>query len=281
MAIQVKQRLVPSSKYKIKCPYIMEAEYITFHNTANDASAENEITYMLNNNNETSYHFAIDDKEVIQGVPLNRNAWHCGDGGGKGNRKSIGIEVCYSKSGGERYKKAEDLAIRFIAQLLHDRGWGINKVKKHQDWSGKYCPHRVLAEGRWDNVLNAIQKELNKLKKPTPSKPKQPQEKVNLVSEYYNHDSSGQKMVEDFLKSKKYYYETYTLTVALKTGWFHPDSEALKELEAFMKSKGWNYEIVPDRVGIKTGWYNEGSEGLEEVEKFFKGKKLKYKKEKA
>ncbi|MGF0002926.1 peptidoglycan recognition protein family protein [Bacillus altitudinis] len=162
MTIKVRKMLVSSAKTSIKCPYSMNAKYITFHNTANDASAENEITYMRNNNATVSYHFAVDDKEVIQGIETNRNAWHCGDGAAvsSGNRTSIGVEVCYSKSGGERYKKAEALAIKFIAQLLKERGWGVDRVKKHEDWSGKKCPHRVLSEGRWDAVKAAIAKEL-------------------------------------------------------------------------------------------------------------------------
>ncbi|ARC71981.1 N-acetylmuramoyl-L-alanine amidase [Bacillus licheniformis] len=163
MAISVTKNLVASSKYSVKCPYSMDAKYITFHNTANDASAANEIAYMIRNNNQVSYHFAVDDKEVVQGIPTNRNAWHCGDGNGPGNRSSIGVEVCYSKSGGAKYKAAEKLAIKFIAQLLKERGWGVDRVKKHQDWSGKYCPHRVLDEGRWDAVKAAIAAELKAL----------------------------------------------------------------------------------------------------------------------
>ncbi|KAB2491757.1 peptidoglycan recognition protein family protein [Priestia endophytica] len=170
MTIPVRQKLVPSSKYKIKCPYVMNPSYITFHNTANDASAENEVSYMNSNNNQVSYHFAVDDKEVVQALPLNRNVWHTGDGSGakSGNRTSIGVEICYSKSGGERYKKAEELGIKFIAQLLHEYGWGVNHVKRHQEWSGKYCPHRVLQEGRWNEVIQRIQAELNALQGETP-----------------------------------------------------------------------------------------------------------------
>lgn len=163
MAISVKKNMVAASKHSVKCPYSMDAQYITFHNTANDASAANEIAYMLRNNSSTSYHFAVDDKEVVQGIPTNRNAWHCGDGNGTGNRKSIGVEVCYSKSGGAKYKAAEALAIKFIAQLLKERGWGVDRVRRHQEWSGKYCPHRVLAEGRWDEVKASIAAELKAL----------------------------------------------------------------------------------------------------------------------
>lgn len=164
--IKIRKKLVSSGKYNIKCPYTMNAEYVTFHNTANDATAQNEISYMIRNNNQVSYHFAVDENEVVQGIPINRNAWHCGDGrNGTGNRKSIGVEVCYSKSGGERYKKAESLAIKFIAQLLHERGWGVDRVKPHQFWSGKYCPHRVLADKRWGDVISRIQAELNAIKR--------------------------------------------------------------------------------------------------------------------
>lgn len=70
-------------------------------------------------------------------------------------------------------EKQKALAIKFIAQLLKERGWGVERVKKHQEWSGKYCPHRVLDEGRWDEVKTAIATELKVLggKSTTPTKP--------------------------------------------------------------------------------------------------------------
>ncbi|MEC1649329.1 N-acetylmuramoyl-L-alanine amidase [Bacillus halotolerans] len=178
MAISVRKNLVAESKRELKCPYTMNAKYITFHNTWNDAPAANEVSYMIGNTSPTSFHFAVDDEEVVQGIPTNRNAFHCGDGSGvnSGNRTSIGVEVCYSKSGGAKYKAAEKLAIKFIAQLLRERGWGVDRVRKHQDWSGKYCPHRVLAEGRWESVKAAIAAELKALggksSKPAASAPK-------------------------------------------------------------------------------------------------------------
>lgn len=166
MTYAFKQSFLPSSKYSIKAPYTMVPQFITVHNTANDAPAANEISYMNSNNNQVSYHVAVDDKEVIQAIPFNRNAWHCGDGGGsidpnalkKGNRRSIGIEICYSKTGGVRYGVAEENAVQYIAKLLKQYGWGIERVKKHQDWNGKYCPHRILSEDRWGSFLKRIEK---------------------------------------------------------------------------------------------------------------------------
>lgn len=165
--MNVIKNLVSQSKYSIKCPYSMTPEFIVVHNTANDASAQNEVKYMISNNNQVSFHFAVDDKEVVQGLPLDRNAWACGDGAnGKGNRKGIQIEICYSKSGGVRFENAEKNAAKFIAQLLKERGWGVDKVKKHQDFRNKYCPHRTLDKG-WASFVNMVKDYLNELNKPT------------------------------------------------------------------------------------------------------------------
>lgn len=161
MSLTIIKNLVPQSKWPLKATYPMQAEEICIHNTANDASAANEIAYLHSNPDSTSYHFAVDDVQAVQGLPLDRNGWHAGDGlNGRGNRKSIGIEICYSKSGGPRFKQAEKNAAKLAAQLLKERGWGIDRVKKHQDYSGKYCPHRTLSETGWSNFLNMVQAEM-------------------------------------------------------------------------------------------------------------------------
>ncbi len=150
---------MPQNKYSIKCPYEMTPEGITIHNTANDASAMSEISYMIGNNNKTSFHIAIDNERIVQGIEFNRNAWHAGDGKGKGNMKTIGIEICYSKTGGERFNQAEKLTAEYVAYLLKQYGWGIDKVYKHQDWNNKNCPHRTLDLG-WQRFINMVQEYL-------------------------------------------------------------------------------------------------------------------------
>ena len=160
------QSLITQDKYGIKCPYSMQPKGICVHNTANDAPAKNEISYMKSNNMEVSFHVAIDDVEAIQGIPFNRNAWACGDGAnGEGNRNYIQIEICYSKSGGIKFNNAEKRAAKEIAALLKQYGWTINNVKKHQDFSNKYCPHRTLDNG-WKRFLTMIEVELSNLNKP-------------------------------------------------------------------------------------------------------------------
>ena len=151
----------PSNKIGLKCPYEMTPQGITVHNTANDASAMAEISYMLGNNYETSFHYAVDDYRAVQGIEENRNGWHASDGNGFGNRKTIAIEICYSKSGGSRFDKAEENAVELIVNILKRYGWGIDKVKRHYDYAPdkKYCPHRTMDKG-WQRFLNMIQAKL-------------------------------------------------------------------------------------------------------------------------
>lgn len=155
------KNIVPKDKYDIKCPYSMIPSRIVVHNTANDATARNEIAYMISNNQEVSFHYAVDDKEVVQGIPENRNAWHSGDGAnGKGNREGVAIEICYSMSGGSRFTQAEQNAVELIVSILKKYNWSVDRVTKHQDYNGKYCPHRTLDMG-WDRFIKMIEAKMN------------------------------------------------------------------------------------------------------------------------
>ena len=234
--MNIVKNLVSESKYSVKCPYAMTPEFIVVHNTANDATAANEVKYMISNNNQVSFHFAVDDKEIVQGLPLDRNAWACGDGAnGKGNRKGIQIEICYSKSGGARFENAEKNAAKFIAQLLKERGWGVDKVKKHQDFSNKYCPHRTLDKG-WASFVNMIKDYLNELNKPvqsTQSSSISVGDKVK-VKTTATHYATGQSMAS-FVKGS-----TYEVTRI----------DGNKLLLSDIVSWVWDYDV--DKVGSTT-----------------------------
>lgn len=153
--VPIVKQLCPESRFSIKCPYTRAPRFIVVHNTANDAPAVNEVTYMINRGDEVSFHAAADDKEIRLGLPYDRNAWASGDGLGQGNMYGIHIEICYSLSGGERFIKAEQNAAEYIAGLLRQYGWGLDKVTKHQDYDGKYCPHRTLDLG-WQRFKTMI-----------------------------------------------------------------------------------------------------------------------------
>ena len=184
MSYIYKKNLVSSSKYSIKCPYSMKPIGIAIHNTSNNASAENEVKYMINNNNQVSYHVAVDEKHVIQAIPFSRNAFHAGDGAnGVGNRQYIGIEICRSTGDLATFKKCEENCAKYVAHLLKQYGWTIKNVKRHKDFSGKNCPHMTMQLG-WQRFLDMVQKELDKLNKPaTTTKPTETVTKVQQVNE--------------------------------------------------------------------------------------------------
>ena len=166
MMINIIKNIVSDSLYPLKCSFKMNAEAICIHNTANDASAENEARYVHNNSAATSYHFAVDDKQAVQILPLDRNGWHAGDGAlGAGNRKSIGIEICYSLSGGVRFERAQENSAQLCAYLMHEYGWGLDlsRITKHEDYAKKHCPHRTLDDYGWDFYLNLVKQKYEEL----------------------------------------------------------------------------------------------------------------------
>ena len=165
LGLNINRQLISEDKYPIKATYDMKPEYLTIHNTANNAAASGEIAYMVGNDQYVSYHWAVDDVEAIQAIPHDRNAWHCGDGAeGTGNRYSIGIEICHSLDpNNPRYRQSEENGAKLAAFVLHETGLGLDRIKKHQDWSGKYCPHRILDNGDWENFKAKVTKYYNEL----------------------------------------------------------------------------------------------------------------------
>ena len=154
--MQITNVICPESKYPTKCPDVTEKDGICIHNTYNDASAMSEISYMLGRPEKVSFHAAVDNYRIVTGLPFERSCYAAGDGRyGKGNAHKIKIAICYSRSGGEQFEEAEKLAAEYTAYLLKQYNWGIDRVKKHQDFANKYCPHRTLDLG-WQRFLNMV-----------------------------------------------------------------------------------------------------------------------------
>ena len=141
--------------------FVMTPKYLTIHSTGNPSStAKNERAWLTNPTNDrtASYHIVVDEKEAIEVLPLNEVAWHAGDGNGQGNRASIGIEICES---GNRAKTLQN-AVKLVTKMLKERNWGVEKLRRHFDWSGKICP-RILQPNNWagwNKFKQDVQKEL-------------------------------------------------------------------------------------------------------------------------
>lgn len=141
----------------------IEPTTLTIHSTANPKStARNERDWLTNpsNTRSASWHECVDEKEVIQAIPLDEEAYHAGDR--TGNRSSISLEICES---GDREKTMNN-AVKLVAYRLYERGWEIDKLRRHFNWSGKICP-KILADNNWalwEQFKKDVHRELQRLK---------------------------------------------------------------------------------------------------------------------
>ncbi len=166
--------LIKKTLYPYKCPYLNKPQAIIIHNAATPNGTAKALNNALHNSKEyKSWHFSVDDKDVIESLPLNRNAFATGDGAyGLGNRTGIHIEIAKDNDNDskEEWLKARDNGAKLAAELLHNYGWGIDNLKKHQDYkmtdgSYKYCPHKILDEG-WDDFKFLVARYLDQLNNP-------------------------------------------------------------------------------------------------------------------
>lgn len=143
----LKRMILDQSKQGCKFPYSMNPKGICIHNTDNSASALNERNNLNRpeNNDQVSFHVVTDENESIQCIEFNRNAWAAGDGGnGEGNRNYIHWEIARNfHSDSAVFAAAQERAAKDVAEVLKEKGWGIDRIKTHRDFSGKNCPSRT------------------------------------------------------------------------------------------------------------------------------------------
>ena len=162
-----KQDHIPKKKGK-RPGTAMKPQYLTIHSTGNPSStAKNERAWLTNpsNTRTASWHIVVDEREAIEAIPLNEVAFHAGTAAG--NNTSIGLEICES---GNRQKTLAHAA-EVAASILKKYGWGVDRLRRHYDWSKKNCP-RILSANNWagwNDFKKLVQKELNKMSN-TPSK---------------------------------------------------------------------------------------------------------------
>ena len=160
--VPIVQLLLPASASNTPRKPLVAAQYITIHETANPAKGANAVMHgrwLLNLANdgadEPSWHFTVDDHQIVQHMPINRAGYHAGDGGnGTGNMQSIGIELCVNSDGD--IQKTRDNAAWLVRKLRSETGIPADRVVQHNHWSGKDCP-RLLRQSGWAAFVAAIQ----------------------------------------------------------------------------------------------------------------------------
>uniref|UniRef100_UPI0024095D68 peptidoglycan recognition protein family protein n=1 Tax=Gracilibacillus dipsosauri TaxID=178340 RepID=UPI0024095D68 len=146
--VNIKQMIVPDNLAKrVTYGGTNKKQYITVHQTGNtskgaDAGAHARLQANGNSRN-ASWHYQVDDKEIIQSFEDSAQCWHAGDGRGQGNLNSIGIELCINSDGD--YKKTLEKGAELVRHLMAKYNIPISNIKQHNHWSGKNCPAQIRA----------------------------------------------------------------------------------------------------------------------------------------
>ncbi len=139
---------------------IREIKYITIHETDNrstSAGAAAHGSLLAENEAEiTSWHYTVDDSTIIHHVPDNEVAWNAGDNRTKngGNINGIGIEMCVNLT--NDFEQTLRNTAQLAAELMIAYDLDMDRIRFHEDFMNKECPHRLISEGRTDEFLEMI-----------------------------------------------------------------------------------------------------------------------------
>lgn len=145
---------------------LSDVRYLVYHYTGNDGdTAMANAKYYRDNVVRASAHYFVDDREIVQSVADEEIAWAVGGrkwkdcaqtGGGTlhgvvTNANSISIEMCGTLGDGSR--RASETTLRNAAalgrRLMARYGIPIERVVRHFDVTGKYCPAYLMDNRAW------------------------------------------------------------------------------------------------------------------------------------
>lgn len=194
--VKIRKDLVSSSVIKnASYGYGNPKSHIVIHETANqkpgaDAAAHARLQ-KGGNSRAASWHYTVDDKEIVQSFPDDVKCWHSGSAY---NSKSIGIEICVNSDG--NFKKAVQNAAELTKYLMKKYGIPVKNVITHNVCTGKDCPHFLRSGSKgitWNGFLNMLDGKVS-VKEPSKSTSSAP--KKSAGSPDFNTNS-----VVDFLNS--------------------------------------------------------------------------------
>jgi N-acetylmuramoyl-L-alanine amidase len=156
--VNLKEKLIPID---LKCrPGIIlsEVKSITIHWIGPFPNQTCNIVrgYWVDNNLEASAHYIIKNEDIMQTIPDEEVAWHCGS---RGNYSSIGIEVIPMDKNGQ-FSAA---SIATLRELVWAKEWQNKIFMRHYDWTKKDCPkyYTPLIDGgddHWKELINELTK---------------------------------------------------------------------------------------------------------------------------
>ena len=135
-SLGIRKAYIPRGRYGRHRIRRMNPRYITVHSTQNFARSGTALTHarMLQRgalkgpNHSLGYvtwHHTVDDHSIYQSLPDNEQGQHA-DYEGRGNRYSIGIEMCENR--GNSRARTVDKTARLVAVLMHEHNIPLSRV---------------------------------------------------------------------------------------------------------------------------------------------------------
>jgi N-acetylmuramoyl-L-alanine amidase CwlA len=132
--------------------------------TGNTAAVLNRLMHskITNPDNGSSWHFSVDENQIIQSLPLDVIGWHAGGTGTPKytgyNQNSIGIEMAINGDG--NYEGAMHNNAKLVAYLLDRYNLTLANVKRHYDSFGKICPIIMINTNRYTEFIDLVATEM-------------------------------------------------------------------------------------------------------------------------
>ncbi|MCI8281390.1 MAG: N-acetylmuramoyl-L-alanine amidase [Lachnospiraceae bacterium] len=161
-------------------------KYIVIHETDNwnqGAGAKRHASAQAAGHLSTSVHYYSGSDGVYQAADHKDGTYSVGrEYGGNhsvhdaNNRNTINIEICVNSDGD--YTKARTNAIALVKHLLAETGIPAERVIRHYDAKGKYCPRNMMDHpALWEDFKNQIDGQAPAADpKPEHKEPPQPEE---------------------------------------------------------------------------------------------------------
>lgn len=131
---------------------------VVVHWTANTNAGADAVAnrnYFNNSGVYASTQYIVDDHQVVQCLPEDEMAYHVGARSYKKaaleklssypNDCTIGIEMCVNKDGD--FEKMYKNTVALVADILRRYNWGIDRIWRHYDITGKDCPRYFVDNG--------------------------------------------------------------------------------------------------------------------------------------
>lgn len=168
----IRTDLIPDGRYGRHKKFPLRVRYITIHSTGSPGGTAAAHARLLstgriraktqwNRRGYNFWHYTVDDREIVQHLPLNEVGEHA-DHDGPGNATSIGIEICEFREPA-RQRAAIERAAKLAAWLRRKYGLPLHHVVPHYHWTmhrfnhwNKPCPRILMDGGRPGRKWNAF-----------------------------------------------------------------------------------------------------------------------------